>query len=84
MFSEVDRWFYRYIGGIRLDEDGLRIKPLPIKAVTSFKATHREIEVELANGIYTVKIPSRAEIIFGDNTYKLDRGTYRFRGGQKI
>ncbi len=84
MFSEVDRWFYRYIGGIRLDEDGLRIKPLPLKAVTSFKATHREIAVELENGIYTVKIPSQAEIIFGENTYKLDRGTYRFKNGQKI
>lgn len=81
MFSEVDRWFYRYIGGIRLDEDGLRIKPLSLSAVTSFKASHRDIEVALENGIYTVTLPSCAEVIFGEKTYALKKGTYRFKDG---
>ena len=42
------------------------------------------IGVHVGNGFYTVKIPSRAEIIFGDNTYKLEVGTYRFKDGQML
>ena len=42
------------------------------------------IGVHVGNGFYTVKTPSRAEIIFGDNTYKLEVGTYRFKDGQML
>ena len=45
MFSEVDHWFYRYVAGIQLSENGLTVEPHFI-GLDYVKATHCDISVE--------------------------------------
>lgn len=72
MFGEVDHWFYRYIAGIRIDENGLVIKPLCI--VDSAKAKHRNIEVSWDKNEVRATVPYPSKLEIDGNVYELKTG----------
>ena len=72
MFSEVDHWFYRHIAGIRLDENGLLIKPLFV--VDLAKAKHKNIEVSWDENEVRVFAPCSARLDIEGKIYELKIG----------
>lgn len=78
MFSEVDNWFYRYLGGIRLEEDGLKIAPCLLSQVPQFTASHRDICVKREGSTLTVTVPREAQITVGGRTRSVCAGTYTY------
>lgn len=79
MFSEVDNWFYRYIGGIRFDEEGLKIAPCLLKDIHDFRVTHRDIIVERKNDILKVQVSRTAKVILNGVTKEIKAGYHEFR-----
>lgn len=78
MFSEVDMWFYRYIAGIRITEEGLTIKPCFIDGIEWVKARHKDIYVEWNREKITIQVPCCAKLILNDKVHNLKNGTYEF------
>ena len=76
MFSEVDHWFYRYVAGIRLSEDGLIIEPHFI-GLEYVKATHRDISVEFDKKEISIKSDRDFELKLGDKVTKYKKGEYK-------
>jgi alpha-L-rhamnosidase len=62
MYSEVDNWFYRYVGGIRFSDEGLVIAPVYLEDVEEIKVRHRGIEVQRTGRKVTVKLDVPASI----------------------
>ena len=78
MYSEVDHWFYRHIAGIRIDENGIVIKPNFLSALDWAKATHRDISVSWDKQELTVTVPQNATVIIGGNSFDIEAGTHTF------
>ena len=78
MFSEVDRWLYRYVGGIQLNEDGVVIKPFLIPEVNEVTVEHNGIKVERKGKQVTVTLPMAATIDSGSQRYTAEAGTHEF------
>ena len=79
MYSEVDHWFYRHIAGIRIDENGIVIKPNFLSALDWAKATHRDISVSWDKQELTVTVPQNATVIIDGNSFDIEAGTHTFR-----
>ena len=78
MFSEVDNWFYKFLGGIRHTEKGLLIKPVKLDYIDYVKATHRGIEVVRNKDEVKVTLPCKARVQIGDTDKEFEAGTYTF------
>ena len=78
MFSEVDNWLYKYVGGIRLEENGLVIAPVLSDHIKNFKVTHRDISVERKNDILFVTVPYDAILRLNGKTISLPKGKHHF------
>ncbi len=78
MYSEVDMWFYRYIAGICIDEDGVKIEPQFIGKLDWVKAKHRDIEVSYNREKMIVKTDRKADVIVGGKTYHVGAGEHEF------
>jgi len=77
MFSEVDHWFYRYLAGIRLSEDGLVIEPHFV-GLDHVKASHRDIEVEFDKEKINIKSGREFTLKLNGKVEKFDKGQYTF------
>lgn len=82
MFSEVDHWFYRYLAGIQLSENGVVIEPHFI-GLDYVKASHRDIEVEFDKEKITVRCGREFTLKLGNRTEKLEKGEYTFAIAKK-
>lgn len=78
MFSEVDHWFYRYLAGIKLSENGLVIEPHFV-GLDYVKATHRDIEVAFDKEKIEIKSGREFTLKLGGKLQKLDKGQYSFK-----
>ena len=78
MYSEVDNWFYRYLGGIKITDDGLVISPVYLKDIDCVKATYKGISVERKGKHINVRIDVEAKIVIGDFDFKVSPGEYQF------
>jgi len=78
MFSEVDHWFYRYIAGIQLSENGLVIEPHFI-GLDFVKASHRNIYVEFDKKQITIKSDREFVLKLGNKEEKYDKGEYTIK-----
>lgn len=79
MFSEVDNWLYKYVGGICLEESGIVIEPKFLSGVKNFKATYKDISVERREDILFVKVPSSATLKLNGKTISITKGENSFR-----
>ena len=77
MFSEVDHWFYRYLSGIKLSENGVVIEPHFI-GLDHLKASHRDIEVEFDKKTMRIKSGREFTLKLDNKAEKYDRGEYTF------
>ncbi len=78
MFSEVDNWFYKYVAGIRISEEGVVIKPCFIKALKWVKASHRGICVYWDNESLTVNTDTSARVVIDGREYDIEKGEHKF------
>lgn len=78
MYSEVDNWFYRYLGGIKYTDEGLIIEPIYLDAVHEVEATHYGVSVKRTGRNVTVNLPFCAKIKTSDATIDATPGTYSF------
>ena len=78
MFSEVDHWFYKYLGGIRLGEDGLTIEPHFV-GLKSLKAKHKDICIEYDETTIKIKAPTDFTLKLKGKTSRLEKGEYEFK-----
>lgn len=78
MFSEVDHWFYRYLAGIKLSENGLVIEPHFV-GLDYVKATHKDIEVEFDKEKISIKSGRKFTLKLNNKCEKLDKGNYKFK-----
>ena len=78
MFSEVDHWLYRYVGGIKYTSNGLIIKPVLLKNVSYVKAEHKGIVVIRNKDKVHLILPVEARVIIGNIDKLLPPGEYEF------
>lgn len=78
LFSEIDHWLYRYVGGIRYTDAGLLIAPIPLKEVGYVKVTHNGICVERNGSSVTVTLPCNARIQIGNTDTIAEPGTHSY------
>ena len=78
MYSEVDNWLYKYVAGIRLDENGLLIKPCFIKGLDRVSARHRGISVSYDTDTLTLETDRAATVEIGENVYRVQSGRHTF------
>lgn len=79
MYSDIDNWFYRYIGGIRFDEEGVKIQPVLLEGVREFKVTHREISVERKQEKIVIHVPVKAAICINGKEESVEPGEYVYQ-----
>lgn len=78
MYSEVDNWLYRYVGGIRYTDSELVISPVLFDEISDFVAEHGGVKVVRNKEKVTVTIPCSARIDIGDCNKIFEKGTYEF------
>ncbi len=78
MFSEVDNWFYRYIGGIKFTENGLIIKPISVCGINEFYVKHKGICVLKKSSSITVVLDRKAFIEINEQKICAEPGEYVF------
>lgn len=78
MYSEVDHWLYRYVGGIKYSTDGIVINPVVLDDVGYVKAEHKGIVVVRQGNILDVSTPIELRIIAGGDDVMVKPGEYRF------
>ncbi len=82
MFGEVDFWFYKYIGGIRIEKGEITVKPMFVDGVTWAKAEHKGIKVYWNEKEVTVTLPRHGRIVIGDKEEEKEAGTYSYKRRQ--
>lgn len=75
MYSEVDFWFYKYLAGIQIQGEEIRIKPCFLKEVKWVKCYHNEIRVSWDESRITVTVPREATLILDGKEIRLKPGT---------
>ena len=83
MFSEVDNWFYRYVGGIKYTDDSLVINPLYLENVNKVEVSHMGNKVVRNGKNVEVFLVTPAKIVVGDNVLEAKEGTYKFEISDK-
>lgn len=78
MYSEVDNWLYRYVGGIQLNEDGVTIRPMLLEGVNDVCAEHGGYKVERHGRKVRIELPAAARVVVGDRTDNLAAGAYEY------
>lgn len=78
MFSEVDNWLYRYVGGIRHTDEGLVIAPVPLSEVGEVEVTLDGIRVKRVGDRLSVTLSTPARIVFGSTDGTFPAGKYEF------
>ena len=78
MFSEVDMWFYKYVAGICLDENGLKIEPHFIAGLDMVRAKHKDIEVYYDKEKVKIHVPRKAYVVINKQRYHVNAGKHEF------
>lgn len=78
MFSEVDLWFYRYLGGIRMDGEVLTIEPLFLPQLSWVRAESRGVRVYWDRERIEVETPRDAVLVLNGERRELSSGSHRF------
>lgn len=83
MYSEVDNWFYRYLGGINVSNGGrdLTVAPVLIDDVKEVNASFKDVVVKIKNGKMTVDIPKgydKVTVEWKGKAFNMTYGHYVF------
>ena len=78
MYSEVDNWFYRYLGGIKYTDEGLLISPCYLEEVEKVSVCHKGIAVERNEREVKVTLPVSARVKIGDFDGMVEPGEYTY------
>ena len=74
MYSEVDNWLYRYVGGIQINEEGLIIKPHILNEVNYVCVEYNGTKVERRENKVDIICAVDAKVIIGSKEYCIRKG----------
>lgn len=77
MFSEVENWFYKHLGGIKFTDAGMIVAPVYLEDVDYVKVCHKGVCVERKGRKVTVKLDVAAKIIIGESEFEASPGEYQ-------
>ena len=78
MFSEVDNWFYKYVGGIRNTENGLLIKPEIIPGIDEVNVSHLGVKVKRVKRHIECETNRKLNVDIGNGNITINSGRYEF------
>lgn len=78
LYSEVDNWIYRYLGGFRYYKDGLVINPVYMDNIDFVKAQHKGISVVRNGKNVTVSTPIEVHVVIGKHDAVVQPGKHEF------
>lgn len=78
MYSEVEHWFYRYLGGLRYEEGRLTVAPVSLSAIDTLEVVRCGVSVSYDRETVTVCSDVDFTLALADGTKALSAGTYRF------
>lgn len=78
MYSEVDNWFYKYLGGLDLEDGNVVIKPYIVPGINHVKVTWRDVEVERKENMLYIKTSRPVKLVINNENTELAEGTYSF------
>ena len=78
MFSEVDNWFYKYLGGICYEGGKLTINPYRVSGINEVEVTRRDVTVKIKDETLCVTLSGDAKVIWNGKEYNVSAGTHNF------
>ena len=78
MFSEVDNWFYKYVGGIRVKENRWLIKPEIIEGIDNAEVCHKQVKVSRNKTHVVIETDRRIDADTGRGIVTVEPGRYEF------
>lgn len=79
MYSEVDNWFYKHLGGIHIKNGSITIKPCFLNEIETVCVTHRDISVNYDEDKIEICVPSSALFIADGKEIPLHCGKNVFK-----
>lgn len=79
MYSEVDNWFYKHLGGINIKKGNIIIKPCFLNDVERVSVSHRNISVNYDKSSIEIFVPTEATLIMNNKEYVLTPGKSIFK-----
>ena len=76
MYSEVEHWFYRYLGGLRYEEGRLTVRPVALDAIESLTVTRKGVKIAYDRETVTVTSDTDFTLVLADETRALGAGEY--------
>lgn len=78
MFSEVDNWLYKYVGGISVDEGNILITPMPVDGIDYVKVSFNDCTVERKKNHVTVTLSKETKVKQNGTELLLSSGIHKF------
>lgn len=79
MYSEVDHWFYKYLGGITFKRGEAFVSPMLLKEVSEVEASCRGVRVSRKGNEVKVLLPYGGTVKIGGKEEKKKAGEYVFK-----
>lgn len=77
MYSEVEHWFYRYLGGFRFEGGDLTLAPVFIEGIESVTASVGGTALSYDRDSVTVTTDRALTLVLGEREYSLGAGTHK-------
>ena len=79
MYSEVDNWFYKYVGGLDFEDGKVVLKPYIVPGIDHVKVNWRDVEIERKNNSLFINTGRTISLILNNETKELCKGSYSFK-----
>ena len=77
MYSEVEHWFYRYLGGFRFEGGNLTLAPIFIEGIESVTASVGGTALSYDRESVSVTTDRALTLVLGEREYSLGAGTHK-------
>lgn len=78
MYSEVDNWFYKYVGGIRFTENGMLIKPERIDGINRVSVSHKCVKINRNDRHIDIETNCKISVDAMNGILTVEAGKYEF------
>lgn len=79
MFSEVDNWMYKHLGGFDFEDGKVVITPKPFDDIEWVKVSWRDVKIERNGRNYNLTTERNIVLRLNGEERTLDAGTYNFK-----
>ena len=78
MFSEVDHWFYKYLGGLNFDKGEITVDPIYTDLVSDVEVSYKNLTVKRRGKTVTVTAKESVYVIINGTKTKLENDTITY------